>query len=209
QGSRRQPTDEEFLELENAVRELRSRYLKSSVNGSIAGDDDDGQRSKASGSGTDGSGKSRESSRRSSTKGETGEDGGVLPPSIARAWRTFDVAKQIEHEAKEKHKAEQLGLQKIRFREELEIHRRKQALKRSEEEIEKRKHMEDQERRLQEYRQEQEVLQQRHSDKHAEEKRLRDDQVKRQQAEKEAERQARLEKEMQDIELCKAQLQHE
>lgn len=36
-----------------------------------------------------------------------------LPPSIARAWRTFDVAKQIEYETKEEHKAEKARLQKI------------------------------------------------------------------------------------------------
>lgn len=38
-----------------------------------------------------------------------------MPPSIARAWRTFDVAKQIELESKEKEKAEKARLQKIRF----------------------------------------------------------------------------------------------
>lgn len=35
-----------------------------------------------------------------------------LPPSIARAWRTFDVAKQIEYETKEQEKAEKARLQK-------------------------------------------------------------------------------------------------
>lgn len=43
-----------------------------------------------------------------------GEEGEGLPPAIARAWRTFDVAKQIEYETKEKGKAEQARLQKIR-----------------------------------------------------------------------------------------------
>ena len=36
-----------------------------------------------------------------------------LPSSIARAWRTFDVAKQIEYETKEKAKAEKAEQQKI------------------------------------------------------------------------------------------------
>lgn len=43
--------------------------------------------------------------------GEEGEGEG-LPPSIARAWRTFDVAKQIEHETREHQKAEEAKQQK-------------------------------------------------------------------------------------------------
>lgn len=39
-------------------------------------------------------------------------DEGLLPPSIARAWRTFDVAKQIEYETKEQQKAEKARVQK-------------------------------------------------------------------------------------------------
>lgn len=43
------------------------------------------------------------------------QEGGALPPTIARAWRTFDVAKQIEFESKEREKAEEARLQKIRL----------------------------------------------------------------------------------------------
>lgn len=39
--------------------------------------------------------------------------GDTLPLSIARAWRTFDVAKQIEYETKEQEKAEKSRQQKI------------------------------------------------------------------------------------------------
>lgn len=41
----------------------------------------------------------------------SGDEG--LPPSIARAWRTFDVAKQIEYETREHQKAEKAKLQKM------------------------------------------------------------------------------------------------
>lgn len=53
-------------------------------------------------------GKGPEDDDRSSSQGEG------LPPSLARAWRTFDVAKQIEYETKEKQKVEKARLQKIR-----------------------------------------------------------------------------------------------
>lgn len=51
--------------------------------------------------------------------GGAGDDNGIdederLPPSIARAWRTFDVAKQIELEAKEKEKENKAKQEKIR-----------------------------------------------------------------------------------------------
>lgn len=87
QGSRSQPTDEEFLELENAVRELRSKYPKNNVSGSIAGDDDDGEKSNASGSGAGGGGRSRESSRRSSTK--VGGVSVVLFLPVTRRYEVF------------------------------------------------------------------------------------------------------------------------
>ncbi|CAN0039036.1 unnamed protein product, partial [Ectocarpus fasciculatus] len=133
--------------------------------------------------------------------------GGLLPPSIARAWRTFDVAKQIEYETKEQQKSEKAKLQKIM--QELEVHRAKQAEKKAAEEEERRRYMEEQERKLAEFHMEQEAIKKRASDKHAEEKALRQQQVQRLQAEKEIERQARLDKEMLDIERCKAQLQGE
>eukprot|EP00752_Nemacystus_decipiens_P001813 g1751.t1 len=199
--TKQQPTDDEFLELENAIRELRAKYIKN------------GRGSEMSSRGSDGSGRrgSAASGRRaasgaSSKRGDQGNDGGGdgrngsgdgegasdgLPPSIARAWRTFDVAKQIE------------------FREELELHRAQQARKKLAEEEERRKHMEEQEKRLADFHMEQEAIKKRAADRHAEEKKLREEQVKRLQAEKEKERQARMEKEKQDIELCKAQLQGE
>lgn len=48
------------------------------------------------------------------TAGGVGNVGdGLLPPSFARAWRTFDVAKQIEYETKEQQKSEKAKQQKI------------------------------------------------------------------------------------------------
>lgn len=51
--------------------------------------------------------------------GGAGDDDGddeeeTLPPSIARTWRTFDVAKQIELEAKEKERLNKARQEKIR-----------------------------------------------------------------------------------------------
>lgn len=52
-------------------------------------------------------------------RGEDGSEDGkssigdTLPLSIARAWRTFDVAKQIEYETKEQEKAEKSRQQKF------------------------------------------------------------------------------------------------
>lgn len=52
-------------------------------------------------------------------RGEDGSEdrkssiGDTLPLSIARAWRTFDVAKQIEYETKEQEKAEKSRQQKF------------------------------------------------------------------------------------------------
>ncbi|CAM9205932.1 unnamed protein product [Ectocarpus sp. 4 AP-2014] len=134
---------------------------------------------------------------------------GLLPPSIARAWRTFDVAKQIEYETKEQQKSEKAKQQKIIFREELEVHRAKQAEKNAAEEEDRRRYMEEQEKKLAEFHMEQEAIKKRASDKHAEEKALREQQVKRLQAEKEIERQARMDEEMLEIERCKAKLQGE
>lgn len=56
-------------------------------------------------------------------EGRGSSPGQGLPPSIARAWRTFDVAKQIEYETKEKDKAEKNRLQKIRQVAPLAVHR--------------------------------------------------------------------------------------
>ncbi|CAM9363489.1 unnamed protein product, partial [Choristocarpus tenellus] len=61
-----------------------------------------------------------------------------LSPSIARNWRAFDVAKQIEHEIRQQKKAEAHQMEKARFREELELHRSQQAENKAREEGEKR-----------------------------------------------------------------------
>lgn len=45
-----------------------------------------------------------------------GNDGSEtkMPASLARTWQTFDVAKQIEHEVKEREKMEKARLDKVR-----------------------------------------------------------------------------------------------
>eukprot|EP00903_Cladosiphon_okamuranus_P005407 g5395.t1 len=241
--TKQQPKDDDFLELENAIRELRAKFVKGGRGSEMGsrGSDGCGRRDSAA-SGCGGG------TRGSSKRGDRGSDGGGgqsgsgdgdgesegLPLSIARVWRTFDVAKQIEYETKEQEKAEKARQQKIMrvlnqkmssifkrerrgggrrsslaVREELERHRAQQAKKKLAEEEERRKHMEEQDKRLADFHKEQEAIKKRAADRHAEEKKLREEQVKFLQAEKEKERQARLEKERQDIELCKAQLQGE
>ncbi|CAN0346919.1 unnamed protein product [Pylaiella littoralis] len=217
----RQPTDEEFMVLENTIRDLRAKYVKNGDGGGGGGRGGSSTGSRGSGGGgrtcstaSGGRGGSSGSSKPEGGEGDGENSSGGhsdegLPPSIARAWRTFDVAKQIEYETKEEHKAEKARLQKIIFKEELEVHRAQRAKKKAEEEEERRRHMEEQEKRLANFRMEQEAIKKRAADKHAEEKALREEQVKRLQAEKESERQARMEKEIHDIELCRAQLQGE
>ncbi|CAM9551268.1 unnamed protein product [Chrysoparadoxa australica] len=202
-SSHDKPSNKDLTNLEASLKDLRESFRRQSSCG------DKGSHAPAGEQRT-----SEESSqpRKGEGEGQARSEGphtSAAGAEVARDWRAFDVARQIEHERLEAEKLLKQQLTKARFRQELDTVRQGKQARKAAEEAEKQRSLEEMNRKREEWLKEQEDEKKLRMERHLEEKKIRDQQIAETKARRDAEKAARLAAERSEIQKANALMEAE